>query len=174
MFELQNTVLNDILCFISKTLPQVNVIAETVGFYDVGDIQKVEDAIFKICNEKPVTRKSCSSHPNPSVPVVEDILNLLHGMGSESFFVLRFCSGNLCILRPSSGFDAMTSVIGSLRDKPSTVGEELRQMRENSLKDTKAMENVVRVKEDIKVINLMMVGCQNNQKNNPRIQMQLL
>ena len=168
MFELQNTVLNDVLCFIStarKTLPHANVTAQTVGFYDDGAIRKAKETIFKICNEKPVARKSCSSHPNPSVADVEDILNLFHRMGSKSFLFPDFVAGSYASLPPSSGFDAMASVMGSLRDELFAVREEFRQMREKTVKDAKAMEDIVRVKDDIEDIKLLISGLHCQQEN---------
>ena len=161
MFELENAVLNDVLCFLSTSknvLKRDAIIAQAVGYYKDSDIREAKKIIFTIVKETPIARKSCQSHPNPSVADVEDILNLFDKLDRNKFLLPNFVAGSFSALPPFTGFDYLAGVICSLRDELYAVREELQQLRNCNEKDVKSMEDILTVKEDLRDIKQMLVS----------------
>ena len=69
-----------VLCYITTArdaLSKDNIIANVVAYYTSAVIFEAKEKIFEECNERPIKRKSTTEFPNPSVPNVKDILDLL-------------------------------------------------------------------------------------------------
>ena len=86
MFDLENTLVNDVLCYISTaraSLSRDKFVVNALAFYS--DVRRAKDKIFDIFKEKSVKRKACSSHPNPTAVDLEDIYPILEKMEGTKF-----------------------------------------------------------------------------------------
>ena len=75
-----NLTINDKLCYLTSvrsTTPKDNIVLNAVAFYTSDANLKSKNTIFNICNQKPTTRKACTSYPNPSTEDIKDILDLI-------------------------------------------------------------------------------------------------
>ena len=88
MFDLENTLVNDVLCYISTaraSLSRDKFVVNALAFYSDVAVRRAKDKIFDICKEKSVKRKACSSHPNPTAVDLEDIYLILEKMEGTKF-----------------------------------------------------------------------------------------
>ena len=157
MYELENCVIDDVLCFIltsEASIPKDDIITTAVGFYSEDKIKKAKDLFFGICNERNIKRKPCASHPNPSVADVEDILATHEVMIGKKFLFPKFLAEKYSSLPPSSGFLPMATMLCSLRDELVAVKEEIKVLRENNCRDLKTFDDVQSVKQDISDIKI--------------------
>ena len=152
MYELENCVISDVLCFLltsEESMTKDDIVTVAVGFYSSEKIKKAKELFFQICKERLVTRKACTSHPNPSVPDVEDILSLHEKVVGKKFLLPRFLAERYSSLPPSSGFLPLASMLCSLREEMVTLKEEVSQLRQNNTRDLRSLEDVNSVKQDI-------------------------
>ena len=158
MYELENCVIDDVLCFLltsEDSLPKNDIILTAVGFYSEDKIRKAKDIFFAICKEKNIKRKPCASHPNPSVADVEDILTTHELMIGRKFLFPKFLAEKYSSLPPASGFLPVASMLCSMREELISVKEEIKILRENNCRDLKTFEDVQSVKQDISDIKIL-------------------
>lgn len=159
MYELENSVIDDVLCFIltsEASLPKDDIITTAVGFYSEDKIRRAKEVFFGICKEKNIKRKPCASHPNPSVADVEDILATHEIMIGKKFLFPRFLAEKYSSLPPASGFLPVATMLCSMREELIAVKEEIRVLRENNSRDLKTFEDVQSVKQDISDIKILL------------------
>ena len=150
-FELQNTILNDVLCFLYTSRDSItneDAINMTVSFYDSEAIKEAKSKIFKICQEKYTARKASKNSPNPSIANVQDILDLFIKMEGKNFLFPSFVAKSFTSM-PPPGFTHFARILGSLRDEMTSLKEEIKQLREAREVDLKSLEDVSDVKQDI-------------------------
>ena len=107
--DLPNTVVNDVLCFITSardSLSHDNIIVNAVAFYKGDSIKSAKEVIFGICDERNIARKSSASNPNPSVADVRDILLLLEKVDEKSLSIPDFVAQSYVSLPSACGFEA--------------------------------------------------------------------
>ena len=151
MYSLDNAYLNDILCYISTSrlsLSDEDIILNSVAFYKENAIKEAKEAFCRICDERFITRKACTSHPNPSVADIQDILNLFSKMEENSKPVPKFYAKSYDSL-PPVGFQSLASVICSLRDEVSAMRVEINQLRNGNQRDAKALDDLSNIVADI-------------------------
>ena len=120
----ETIVINDVPCYLSTgrdQLPHDTIVVNAVAFYSDEAIRKAKDVIFKLGNEKPITRKQCNKHPNPNVADLKDILTILQTMEDKNFVLTRFGASGFNSLPPANGFESVASVLCSLIDEIMTV-----------------------------------------------------
>lgn len=148
---IENSIINGVLCYLSSSrnsVAQDTLITHTVGFYKSEDIKSAKELFFKVCNEAPIKRKACTSHPNPAAADVKDILNLFYKKEESDVPLPAFLSADAS-MPPSAGFDAIAVVLCSLRDEVSMLRCEVTQVRETTQNDLKALEGVTCVVQDV-------------------------
>ena len=164
-FELENTVLDDILCYISTTRNSIiseNITLYCVAFYKAEAIKQSKRRLFDICKEKYVQRNACQKHPNPSTADVTDILELLAKTESNKFLIPNFVAGNYASLPPSSGFEALATIMCSLRDEVTALRMEVSDVKNMRQLDSKSMEGVDSVTQDLAEIKTILLSQRNN------------
>ena len=75
-----NLTINAVLCYLKSvrsTATKDVIVLYAVAFYTSDAILKAKNTIFNIYKQKPITRKACNSHPNPSTEGLKDILDLI-------------------------------------------------------------------------------------------------
>ena len=155
-FVLSNCIANDVLCYLSTarhSLGRDTIVANSVAFYSVTSIIEAKQLIFKTVGQNPITRKKCQTHPNPLVADINDVLSLLDKTDEDGKKIPDFVASKFNSL-PPSGFEAVASVICSLRDEISAVKHELSQIRETNQCDVKLLEDVGCVKHDVSDIKM--------------------
>lgn len=160
-YDLQNTVINDVLCYISTSraaLATDSIILNTIAFYKGEIIKKAKDIYFGICKEKPITRKPCNSHPNPASADLGDILDLMEKMESKDFSTPRFVAAGYSSLPPSTGFESVAAIICSLRDEVTALREEICENRKLAQRDLKSLEGVSCVIQDVAEIKTILMS----------------
>ena len=163
-YNLLNTVRCDILCYLVSarhTLTRDSIILNVVAFYKPECIVSAKALIFKICNETPIKRRPCNKNPNSSVADIEDIYELIEKKESQRFLLPDFVAGSYNSLPPSN-FEPLAIVICSLRDEVAALRMEITEIRESSVKDNKAMEDITCVKQDITDIKMKIFNSQVN------------
>ena len=114
---LENVIINDVLCFLTtsrNSLTADEAVISAVAFYTATDIISAKEKIFAIFKEKPVTRRACVQHPNPSVADVQDILTLLTKKEGGKIEIPKFVAKGHNSLPPSSGFLAFARAFNRL------------------------------------------------------------
>ena len=160
MVDLKNTVLNNVLSYISTakcSLSHDKVILNALAFYTSESIIKAKDIIFDICDERKIKRKACSSHPNPTEADLEDILLLFEKCEGQpvNLPLPNFVSSGYMSLPPCSGFESLASVMCSMRDEISALRLEVSEVRKSNEKDLKALDNVGCIIQDVAEIKLL-------------------
>ena len=77
-----NLTINDVFCYLTSvrsTAIKDSIVLNAVAIYTSDAILKAKNMIFYICKQKPITRKACTSDPNPSTEDLKDILDLIDG-----------------------------------------------------------------------------------------------
>ena len=95
----------------------------------------------------PITRKACTSHPNPSTEDVKDILDLMDRKTTIIELPTFVAQGHTSF--PPSNFEIIAPVIMTLRDEVSHLRIELSELRKATEKDQKSFETVSTVKQDV-------------------------
>ena len=60
MYSLENTVIDDVLCYITSSRNSItndSIIVNAAGFYKPEIVRKSKELIFQICNERAIARK---------------------------------------------------------------------------------------------------------------------
>ena len=128
---------NSVLCYITSarnSLSRDKIILNAVGFYSSESIYSAKEEIFGICKEHSIRRKATNEYPNPSVPNVRDILQLLdkvEGKVSLPSFVANDYNS-----LPPNNIDSLLSVLCSLRDEVSALRDEVSQLRKANSEHT--------------------------------------
>ena len=171
-YDLENTVINDILCYLSTSrnvLPNENIVSTAVAFYDETQVKKAKDLIAGICKERPTRRNACVSHPNPLFADVSDILDYFEKAEKTKILLPKFVADNYASLPPASGFDSIAVVLCSLREEIFNLRTEVTQLRESSLKDNKSFEDIMTVKQDISDIKTAINMNRNNNSTSGQV-----
>ena len=153
---IENAVKNNILSFIDAarhSSSKEEIIKTVVGFYESQDILKAKETLFQIAQERAVSRRKCSTHSNPMLADIADIYDLFDKMDEKMPNKPEFLACGLNAYPPRN-FELIADVICSLRDEVSALRLEIKQCRENSVRDAKTLEDVCKVKEDITDIKL--------------------
>ena len=72
-------VLKDVPCYLASARNNIrkdDIIKSAVCFYDDDAIMRAKDELFKLCNDKNIARKSCTSQSNVNVKHLVDIFDL--------------------------------------------------------------------------------------------------
>lgn len=158
-YDIENAVVNDVLCFVStarSSMPHDKVTLSAVAYYTEEDIKKAKDVVFEIAGDRPVNRRPCASHPNPSVADIGDILGLFEKMEQQKFLFPDFLARGYASIPPASGFEALAAVMCSLRDELSNLKFEIAECRSASQRDHNVLEDVRCVKADIMDIKIIL------------------
>ena len=119
MSELDNAVLNDVLCFLStarSTLSHDKIIESAIGFYGVKPIREAKKTICRISETRYVARKQCDSHRNPATADIDDILKCFEKIANDNITAPKFvCSGYSAL--PPMGFENLAAILCALRLK---------------------------------------------------------
>ena len=103
-YTINRAVANDILCYLETarhSIARDNIIINCISFYKDEAIVQAKEAIFKICGEKMIIRKSCASNRNPSIPNMQDILALLEGNILQEMSYPNFLLRAILLFRPT-------------------------------------------------------------------------
>ena len=118
---------NDVLCFLASarnSMAKDIIIKNFVSFYDEDAVIRAKEELFKLCNEKNIARKSCSSHPNVSEKHVEDMLDLFFKKDDNPTVLPTFTAKGFTSM-PPVGFEIIAPVIMALRDKITPLKPEI-------------------------------------------------
>ena len=151
LHTLHNVMKDNILCYISSarhSISREQIIKNTCAFYEQKDILKSKRDLFELCKEHPIKRNSCQSHPNPIIADIADIYDLFGKVDEKNIGIPEFLASSYSAFPPSN-FESIADILCSVRDETTALRMEIIQMRENSSKDSKAMEDICTVKQDI-------------------------
>ena len=170
-YELENTALNDVLCYISTarhTMTNDNITLISVAFYKPEVIKKSKKLLFEICKEIAVykERKSCASHPNPATAEVSDILELLETCEAKKFLLPDFVAGSYTSLPPATGFESLATIMCSMRDEVIALRMEVSEVKQIRQNDAKSLEGVGSVTQDVLEIKNILANRSVNQVTN--------
>ena len=140
-----------------STLNKDQIITNALAFYSSDVIQRSKDNIFSLVKLRPVKMKICSSHPNPSMADLKDIMSVFDKVESDDIDVRlpSFVSSGIMDMPPSAGLEALASVMCSLRDEMAACRLQLEEMKEITEKDMKSLDNVGCVFQDTSEIKLL-------------------
>ena len=167
-YDIENTVINDTLCYLSTSrncLSRQVIITNVVGFYQDDVLKKAKELLFKICNEKLIQRKACTSHPNPIMADVDDMISLFEKAESKRMLLPRFVAEHYLSLPPGSGFESIALVLCSLREEVSDMRKEINAQRESNSRDEKSFEDMLTVKQDVADIKISLQNKSNVSNN---------
>ena len=100
---------------------------------------------------------NCLSHPNPSVKDIQDILQLFDKMEGKKFLFPSFLAARYDSMPPVSGFDAVASVLCTMRDEVAALRSEVCELRLATQKDSRTTDNVECVLQDVADIKRILI-----------------
>ena len=159
-YTINRAVANDILCYLETarhSIARDNIIINCISFYKDEAIVQAKEAIFKICGEKMIIRKSCASNRNPSIPNTQDILALLERKYSPGNVLPKFFATGYSAF-PPNGFEYVAPILGSLKDEFVAVKEEFTELKKDATRDIKTLNDLECVKQDIFEIKNMLTA----------------
>ena len=166
---LEDTVLDNLLSYILSARDSLSgnqIVVNALAFYKSDIILKSKDVIFGFSGERPPKRKSYAAHPNPSTADLEDILTVFEKSEAGKFNLPNFVSHGYNSMPPSDGFDSLAAVLCSLRDEVAALRFQTEEVKINSEKDMKALDNVGCMAQDISELKLLVHGLPNWLKEN--------
>ena len=169
-FDPESLIASDLLCFLASSRNKStkdDIVMSAVAFYNSEKIKNAKDRLFSICNERPIQRKACSSHPNPLVADVEDMVNLFAKMDEKDSVLPKFVADSFDSFPPSSGFGCIAPLICALKDELSALRHELIEVRQNNIRDMKAVDDVFCIKQDILDMKTLLFNKNSNRDDSP-------
>ncbi len=158
--NLENTALNDILCFLSTSRDSSqydDAVTTAHAFYSSDAVKIAKENIFQISKEKPINRRSCKETPDPTVADIRDILDLFEKNEGKRIVLPKFVAHNHTSLPPASGFLMFARIMVDLRDEISALRTEISQIREEKESNIKTLEDAIDIKQDISDIKNMLL-----------------
>ena len=146
------------------SVPQDNILLNALGFYKPEAVKAAKDVLFEFCQIVPPKRKACQSHPDPTSAHLKDILELFERKDSENFTFPKFVADGYQAFPPSVGFDALASVMCSLRDEVAALRLEVADLRKNNERDAKSIDNVNCIIQDMAEVKTMMHEAISNRR----------
>ena len=170
MPDLSNTVLNDVLCYISSARDSItleNLIVNCNAFYSVEAVKEAKGIISRVCNVTPITRKA-SAGKTPTPANIRDIDACFQkieedGLEKPSFVAKGFSSF------PPNGFEHIAPMLCSLHDQLAALRHEIVELKKNSERDVRTMNNVDMVLQDVAEVKAL-VQRQSAPQNDERVQ----
>ena len=144
--------INDVLCYVStarQTLSSDTIVQNAVAFYSSEQILKAKKEVFGLAKEKPMARKACPSHPNPSTQDIKDVLDLYVMKENGNFIFPKFVAHGHNTMPPAAGFDAIANILIALREEIVSLREEVTQLRTSTQRDHRSLEEVYTVAQDV-------------------------
>ena len=108
--------INDVLCYVStarQTLSSDTIVQNAVAFYSSEQILKAKKEVFGLAKEKPMARKACPSHPNPSTQDIKDVLDLYVMKENGNFIFPKFVAHGHNTMPPAAIFDAIVNILST-------------------------------------------------------------
>lgn len=162
-------VVDSLLCYVQSARDKFSteeIIKNVVGFYPQPRILQSKTTLFTSAKTKMIKRKACDSHPNPADADVMDILELWEKIneGAGDPFP-TFVSVGVDSM-PSGDFNAIASILCSLRDEISCLRHEVTEVRSERERDIKVLEQSDNIMEELSEIKIL---CKSKPSNTQRI-----
>ena len=138
------------LCYLTsvrRTASKDNIVLHGVAFYTSDAFLKAKNTIYNICKQKPITRETCTSRPNPSTEDIKDILDLIDRKPTNIELSTFVAQGHTSM--PPSNFEIIAPHMMTLRDEVSHLRIELSELRKATEKNQISFEAVCTVKQDV-------------------------
>ena len=151
MPDLKNTVLNDLLCYVStarNALSQDNIAMNALAFYSPEAVKMAKETICKIAGEKNIVRKSCADHRNPISADLKDIYACFEKVENNNIEMPKFVAEGFSAF-PPVGFENLAPILCALRDEVSALRVEVSQVREANINDQRALNSANIVAQDV-------------------------
>ena len=155
-------VLNDVLCYLASSknsIPKDVILKSDVSLYDEDAITRANDELFKLCTEKNVAKKSCSSKQ------VENFLDLFSKKDDNPYVLPTFAANGFNSM-PPAGLDIIAPVIKALRDEIASLKFEVSEQRRATQRDVRLMEHLVSIKLDFDDIEKFIHELCDHRRNN--------
>ena len=107
----------------------------------------VKNTTFNIFKRNPLTRKSCTSHPNSTTEDIEENLDLID-CKPRNIELPTFVAQGHASVTPAN-FDTIAPLMMTFKDEISLLRNELSKLKKATEKDQKSFESVSTVKQDV-------------------------
>ena len=154
MPDLQNTVINGILCYIASardTLSHDEIVSNAFAFYKAETVVEAKEIICGLTKEKFVNRKSCNAHKDPAEAHLKDILECFAKMERNNDALPRFVADSFLAF-PPIGFKYLAPTLCSMRDEVAALREEVVEVRRSNERDARALNSNNVISQEISEI----------------------
>lgn len=158
---LENTVINDVLCYIStarSSVPEEVIILTVRSFYDFDKIKKAKDFLCKVCGVKTNRRRN----DDKITTEIGDILKLFEDACVGDKEIPKFVAEGYTSMPPSSGFEIVSEHILSLTNEIEQLKLELKQFRKIREDYSKVMDDSMDLKLEVSDIKKLLLSSGNN------------
>ena len=170
MNDLKDTVLNDVLCYIStarSSLSHDDIISNTLAFYKPESVTKAKELICKIAKEKYMVRKSCAAHPDPTSAHLKDIYDCFLKLERENITPPKFVAEGFYSF-PPAGFQYLAPMVCALRDEIAALRIEVTEVRQSNQNDVRALNSANVVAQEVTEIKTLVQRVLHSFPSTPR------
>ena len=162
--NLANTVLNDILCYVSSarnTMTEEVICTNVSAFYNEELIKVAKELICKLSGERYIARKKTTNQPKPIIQDVRDMLHCFKVIEDKDLSCPNFVAKGIEAF-PPSGFDILAPTLCALRDEIVALRTETSELRKNSEDDARSLNDMRLITQEVSDIKTMLVRIINS------------
>ena len=162
--DLLNTVLNDVLCFISSaknsmTVESIETTAST--FYTEEAVKDAKEIMCNISGERAVIRRKTPNQPNIVLLDVKDIMRCFKIIEEGSKPCPEFVARGIGSF-PPRGYEALAPTLCALRDEVTALRTEASELRKAVSDDARSLNDTRLISQEINDIKTMMMRILNS------------
>ena len=147
----EELVINNVLSYIASARQVLNsneVINNAKAFYEDKAILEAKDDIYKLINEHLIRRKTADKIKQE----LKDIMDAFTIAEANSIAMPTFVAQGLSALPPSTGFEALATLINGLKDEITTLNGKMSKLDQIEKKHNDLLQECSTIKKDIQEI----------------------